>query len=79
MAKRHTTINLDEDLIKEAQEILGADSVTETVHGALRETVRRFHLRALLERDDFPTPEELERMRAWRTFEDEPQRHAESA
>jgi hypothetical protein len=78
MAKHHTTVNLDEDLLREARELLGTEGVTDTLHTALQEVIN-FKLRMRLLKREFIAPEELERIRAWRTFEDEPQRHSESA
>jgi Arc/MetJ family transcription regulator len=62
--RKHTTMNLDQDLVREAQEILGTTQVTETVHRALQEVVNRRHRRAVLAYD-FPglTPDSLEEMR----------------
>ena len=39
MAKTHTTLDLDHDLLHEAAEALGTSRTTETVHAALREVV----------------------------------------
>jgi Arc/MetJ family transcription regulator len=36
---RHTTLNLDMDLVEEARRVLKTEHVTETVHRALREVV----------------------------------------
>jgi Arc/MetJ family transcription regulator len=80
MSKRHTTVNLDEDLLRDAMEVLGTKQVTDTIHRALDEVVKRQRREWLLAHD-LPdlTPEALERMRAWRTFEEGRQQHAESA
>jgi uncharacterized protein (DUF1778 family) len=51
-AKRHTTLDLDRDLLREAAEALGTTRTTETVHAALREVVAR-RRRAWLSRRDF--------------------------
>ena len=62
-----TTLNLDPDLIRAAQEVLGTRQTTETVHRALQEVVGREMRRRLAE---LPltelTPESLERMRRGR-------------
>lgn len=50
MVKR-TSMNVDLDLVKEAQEVLGTTGTTETVHAALREIVRRRRLERLLRHD----------------------------
>lgn len=57
MAKAHTTLDLDRDLLNDAAEALGTTRTTETVHAALREVVAR-RRRAWLAGRDFS---ELER------------------
>ncbi len=44
-------MNVDLDLVREAQEVLGTQGTTETVHAALREIVRRRRLERLLRHD----------------------------
>lgn len=62
--KRHTTLNLDDELLQEAQEILCTTGISETIHCALREIVNRERRRAVLEYDFRGlTPESLEEMR----------------
>jgi Arc/MetJ family transcription regulator len=66
---KHTTLNLDTDLLDRAREALGTTQVTETVHRALEEVVlaRR---RAWLASHDFDglTPAAVEQTRKPRTF-----------
>ena len=52
MAKTHTTLDLDRDLLRDAADVLGTTKTTETVHAALREVVAR-RRRAWLARRDF--------------------------
>lgn len=52
MAKTHTTLDLDRDLLNQAAEALGTKRTTDTVHAALREVVAR-RQRAWLARRDF--------------------------
>ena len=52
MAKTHTTLDLDRDLLRDAAEALGTTRTTETVHAALRDVVAR-RRRAWLARRDF--------------------------
>ena len=63
--KRHTTLNLDADLVAEAQEILASANATETIHRALQEVVDRERRRQLLDMGigDL-SPHRLEQMRA---------------
>ncbi len=58
-------MNVDLDLVREAQEGLGTQGTTETVHAALREIVRRRRLERLAQRDfsDLDVAE----IRRWRT------------
>ena len=52
MAKTHTTLDLDRDLLDRAAEALGTRRTTDTVHAALREVVAR-RQRAWLAGHDF--------------------------
>jgi uncharacterized protein (DUF1778 family) len=52
MAKAHTTLDLDRDLLDRAAAALGTRRTTDTVHAALREVVAR-RQRAWLARRDF--------------------------
>jgi Arc/MetJ family transcription regulator len=60
---RRTTINLDTELVAQAREILGTANTTDTVHGALREVIRRDRLRRLSERKWGMTLEQLHELR----------------
>ena len=67
---RRTSLNLQLDLVAEAQEILGTRGTTDTVHRALAEVIRRDKLRALAEETfEELTPEALEQLRRTRTWE----------
>jgi len=67
--RKHTTLNLDLDLLRAAQEALGTKQATETVHRALAEAVNRRKRQRLAEYD-FPdlTPEFVEETRQDRAF-----------
>lgn len=52
MAKTHTTLDLDRELLHDAAEALGTTRTTDTVHAALRDVVAR-RRRAWLARRDF--------------------------
>lgn len=71
--RKHTTLDLDQDLIRDAAAALGTTRTTDTVHAALAEVVAR-RRRAILARLDFPdlTPDALAAMRAPRSFEAAP-------
>ncbi len=67
MARTHTTLDLDRDLLRDAAEALGTTRTTETVHAALREVVAR-RRRAWLARRDFSDLETaLDDLRSTRT------------
>lgn len=51
MAKTHTTLDLDRDLLLAAAEALGTTRTTETVHAALRDVVARRQREWLARRD----------------------------
>ena len=63
--RKHTTLDLDQTLLREAAVALGTTRTTETVHAALAEVVAR-RRRAMLARFDMPdlTPDALSTMRA---------------
>ncbi len=58
MARTHTTLDLDRDLLRDAAEALGTTRTTETVHAALRDVVAR-RRRAGLARRDFSELEDV--------------------
>jgi len=57
MARTHTTLDLDRDLLRDAAEALGTTRTTETIHAALRDVVAR-RRRAEPARRDFSELEE---------------------
>lgn len=64
---RRTTLDIDEDMLAKAREILGTRGVKDTVDEALREVVRREAgtriIEWLKENEDLQNPEIMER--AW--------------
>lgn len=69
-AVKRTSLNLDLDLLAEAQAILGTRGTTDTVNRALAEIVHREKLRALAaETFEDLTPEALAELRRTRTWE----------
>ena len=66
---RRTTLEIDDDMLSQAREILGTKGVKDTVDEALREIVRREAGRRLVEwykeNEDLHNPEIMER--AWPT------------
>lgn len=66
--KRHTTIDLDRELVREAAEALGTKRISETIHAALAEVVARKRRLWLVDHDLDLTLESLAEMRAPRTF-----------
>ena len=69
--RRHTTLNLDMELVEEARQLLGTARATETIHLALQEVIDRDKRRRLLEMGmgDL-TPERLQELRQNRSFDD---------
>ena len=67
--RKHTTLDLDQDLVRDAAAALGTSRTTDTVHAALADVVAR-RRRAVLALLEFPdlTPETLAVMRAPRRF-----------
>ncbi|HEX2160627.1 MAG TPA: type II toxin-antitoxin system VapB family antitoxin [Thermoleophilaceae bacterium] len=67
---KRTTINLDVDLAAEASDLLGTSRMTDTVHAAMRDVIRRRKLESLSRRR-FPdlTLESIEEDRRPRSFE----------
>lgn len=76
MSKRR--LDIDDDLLAEARELLGASTDSETLNSALREAVAVMHRRAFLERmideglPDLRDPEVMDG--AWRKPETAPTR-----
>lgn len=66
---KHTTVNLDTDLLKAAQGVLGTTQTAETIHRALQEVINR-RKRERLAAYDFPdlTPAAVDEMRTNRLF-----------
>jgi len=69
--RRHTTIDLDDELVGAARQVLGTRTTTETVHAALAEVVRRRRRLEILELRPAHTLADLAAMRAHR-FAEEP-------
>lgn len=69
--RKHTTIDLDPDLVGEARRVLGTTTTTETVHAALAEVVRARRRMAILDLAPALTLADLDAMRAHR-FAEEP-------
>jgi Arc/MetJ family transcription regulator len=67
--RRHTTIDLDRDLVDAARSILGTTTTTETIHAALAEIVRRRRRMAILELHPALTLADLDAMRSHRFAE----------
>ena len=74
--RRHTTIDIDMDLVREASAALGTTRMTETVHAALEQVVRRRRLLELLEFRPALDLDDLRAMRAHR-FAERPEPYGE--
>lgn len=69
MARTHTTLDLDRELLQSAAEVLGTRRTTETVHAALREVVARRRREWLARRDFSELAEHLPELRRARGLE----------
>ena len=68
--RKHTTIDLDADLVRRASEILGTTRTTDTIHAALADVVRRRLRMEILGLRPALSLEDLDAMRAHRFAED---------
>jgi len=68
--RKHTTIDIDVDLVRQAGAALGTSTMTETVHAALSEAVRRRTRRAIADLRPALDLSDLDAMRAHRFAED---------
>ena len=68
--RKHTTIDLDTDLVRQAGEALGTSRTTDTIHAALADVVRRRLRMEILQLRPALTLEDLDAMRAHRFAED---------
>ena len=68
--RKHTTIDLDTDLVQAAAMALGTTRTTDTVHAALREVVRRRQRMAITDFRPALDLADLDAMRAHRFAED---------
>lgn len=69
--RRRTTLNLDQDLVRDAAQALGTKKTTQTIHAAMEDVVARARRRRLAERE-LPdlTPGAIEEMRRARSGAD---------
>lgn len=68
--RKHTTIDLDADLVRAAGEVLGTTRTTDTIHAALADVVRRRRRLGILDLRPALTLADLDVMRAHRFAED---------
>lgn len=68
--RKHTTIDLDTELVRQAGDILGTARTTDTVHAALAEVVRRRQRMAILDLRPALDLADLDAMRAHRFAEE---------
>jgi Arc/MetJ family transcription regulator len=67
--RKHTTIDLDQDLVREAASVLGTTRTTDTVHAALFDVVRRRRRDSLFDVPNDLDLEALGRIRSHRFAE----------
>jgi Arc/MetJ family transcription regulator len=68
--RKHTTIDLDADLVQQAGEVLGTTKTTDTIHAALADVVRRRRRMAIVELRPALDLADLDVMRSHRFAED---------
>jgi Arc/MetJ family transcription regulator len=68
--RKHTTIDLDGDLVAQARQVLGTTSATQTIHAALEEVVRTRKRLTIAQLHPALTLADLDAMRAHRFAED---------
>ena len=68
--RKHTTIDLDAELVAQAGEVLGTSRTTETIHAALAEVVRRRQRMAILDLHPALDLSDLDAMRSHRFAEE---------
>lgn len=68
--RKHTTIDLDVDLVRRAAEALGTKRTTDTVHAALSDVVRRRLRMEIASLRPALTLDDLDAMRSHRFAED---------
>ena len=68
--RKHTTIDLDADLVQQAAQVLGTTRTTDTIHAALADVVRGRRRMSILELRPALDLADLDAMRAHRFAED---------
>ena len=68
--RKHTTIDLDVDLVRQAADALGTTKTTDTIHAALSEVVRRRLRMEILRMRPALSLDDLDAMRAHRFAEE---------
>jgi Arc/MetJ family transcription regulator len=68
--RKHTTIDIDVELVRQAAEALGTTRTTDTIHAALSEVVRRRLRMEILGMRPALSLDDLDAMRAHRFAED---------
>lgn len=68
--RKHTTIDLDPELVRQAGEVLGTRRTTDTIHAALADVVRRRRRMSILDLKPALDLTDLDAMRAHRFAEE---------
>jgi Arc/MetJ family transcription regulator len=68
--RKHTTIDLDAELVGQARQVLGTSTTTDTIHAALAEVVRARRRMGIADLQPALTLADLDAMRAHRFAED---------
>jgi hypothetical protein len=67
--RKHTTIDLDADLVRAAADVLGTTRTTDTIHAALADVVNRRRRASLLSIDNTLALDDLAEIRSHRFAE----------
>jgi Arc/MetJ family transcription regulator len=71
MATRKTSIEIDEDLVEKVRQLLGTDTLKDTIEGALlsvvRDRARRAEVKALQDMEGMDLNDAKVMARAWRS------------
>jgi Arc/MetJ family transcription regulator len=68
--RKHTTIDIDTELVRQAGDVLGTARTTDTIHAALADVVRRRRRMSILDLQPALDLADLDAMRAHRFAED---------
>lgn len=72
--RKHTTVDIDVELLREASAILGTSRIIETIHAALSDVIRRHQRMAIADLRPALDLSDLDALRAHRFIEEKAKR-----